>query len=115
MKRPRDPANDEPFRLITIPFSHYCEKARWALDRLGITYREAPHPPLFHWVATAPLRRRTVPILVSRAGVFADSTDILQYLDAFAPDGARLYPVDSAVRREVEDLEDGFDRSLGPA
>lgn len=115
MKRPRDPASDEPFRLITITFSHYCEKARWALDRLGIAYREDAHAPMVHWIATAPMRRRTVPILVSRAGVFADSTDILQYLDAFAPAGSRLYPADPAVRREVEDLEDGFDRSLGPA
>ena len=23
-------------RLLTIPISHYCEKARWALERAGI-------------------------------------------------------------------------------
>jgi hypothetical protein len=23
-------------RLITIPISHYCEKARWALERVRI-------------------------------------------------------------------------------
>jgi len=27
-------------RLITIPISHYCEKARRALDRTGLPYRE---------------------------------------------------------------------------
>ena len=27
-------------RLVTIPISHYCEKARWALERAGIRYRE---------------------------------------------------------------------------
>ena len=27
-------------RLITIAFSHYCEKARWALDRAGIVFEE---------------------------------------------------------------------------
>ena len=26
-------------RLITIPISHYCEKARWALERAEIPYR----------------------------------------------------------------------------
>ncbi len=28
---------DSSYRLITIPPSHYCEKARWALDYLGVT------------------------------------------------------------------------------
>jgi len=23
-------------RLVTIPISHYCEKARWALERAGL-------------------------------------------------------------------------------
>ena len=26
---------DSSYRLVTIPASHYCEKARWALDRLA--------------------------------------------------------------------------------
>jgi glutathione S-transferase len=25
-------------RLVTIPISHYCEKARWVLDRAGVPY-----------------------------------------------------------------------------
>ena len=28
---------------ITIPISHYCEKARWALDRAGVAYVEERH------------------------------------------------------------------------
>ena len=36
-------------RLITIRFSHYCEKARWALDRGRIAYEERSHLPLFAW------------------------------------------------------------------
>jgi len=115
VRPPRDTTSDAPYRLVTIPFSHYCEKARWGLDRLRIPYREDAHPPLFHWTATAPLRRRTVPILVTRVGVFADSTDILEYLDGFAPEGAALYPSDPASRREVVALEEGFDLRLGPA
>jgi glutathione S-transferase len=27
-------------RLLTIPISHYCEKARWGLERLGLAYHE---------------------------------------------------------------------------
>ena len=30
-------------RLITIPISHYCEKARWALDRAALAFREERH------------------------------------------------------------------------
>ena len=103
-----------PSRLVTIPFSHYCEKARWALDRAGVPYVEEPHAPLFHYPFTL-LRGggRTVPVLVTPAGVFADSTDILRYADSFARDGEALYPDDPAARREVEALEDRFDRELG--
>jgi glutathione S-transferase len=38
--------------LITIPHSHYSEKARWALDRLELPYREEVHIPLLHRLAT---------------------------------------------------------------
>jgi len=110
----RDLRADAPFRFITIPFSHYCEKARWALDRAGVPYVEEPHAPLLHYPFTL-LRGggRTVPVLVTRAGVFADSTDILRYADSFARDGERLYPEDPAAGRDVEQLEDLFDRELG--
>ena len=38
-------AASAPARLITIPISHYCEKARWALDRAGDRLpRGAPRP-----------------------------------------------------------------------
>ena len=102
-------------RLITIPFSHFCEKARWALDRAGVPYVEEPHAPLVHYPYTL-LRGggRTVPVLVTRDGVFADSTDILRYVDRLVGDGTRLYPDDPAARLDVEALEDRFDRELGP-
>ena len=63
-----------PARLVTIPISHYCEKARWALDRAGIAYREERHVQIVHRVAS---RRAggggTVPVLVAPEGVFAQS------------------------------------------
>ena len=67
-------------RLITISFSHYCEKARWALDRAGVEYTEEAHLPLFHYTATYRNGgKRTVPLLVADAGktVVRDSTDII--------------------------------------
>jgi len=104
------------YRLITIPVSHYCEKARWALDRLGLPYREEGHLPLLHWTATRPLgNRRTVPILLRGREIWDDSTDILLHLDTQSRPEAHLYPDDPAQRAEVLALEDRFDEKLGPA
>lgn len=94
-------------RLITIPISHFCEKARWALDRTGIAYTEERHVQLVHRLAA---RRAgggvTVPVLVTPDRVLAESADIV----AFA-DGERLAVDDPEVRSLIAD----FDERLGPA
>jgi glutathione S-transferase len=100
-------------RLITFAVSHYCEKARWALERLKISFIEEPHVPGFHWLFTLPAGGKSVPVLLTEAGTFTDSTNILHYLDTIAPTSHRLYPVDTELRREVETLEDLFDTVLG--
>jgi glutathione S-transferase len=100
--------------LVTIPFSHYCEKARWGLDRAGIRFRESGHVPLLH--APASLRaggNRQVPVLVTDEGVLSDSTDILKWAHKRAPE-AHLYGKTEGERREIEELEDLFDVELGP-
>jgi glutathione S-transferase len=104
-----------PARLVTIPFSHYVEKARWALERSGPPFEEEGHLPLLHW--TASLRGgggRTVPVLHVDGRVFCDSTDILRYVDEQAPPDKKLYPEEPSARRECEELEEFFDEKLGP-
>jgi glutathione S-transferase len=103
-------------RLVTIPISHYCEKARWALDRAGVAYGEEPHLQGLHLVAS---RRAggagTTPVLVTPdVGVLAESADILAHADARAPQDRRLYPEEPAAREEVRALERDFDEDLGP-
>jgi len=106
---------DSSYRLITIPPSQYCEKARWALDYLGVPYREEGHPPLLHrWAVKTAGGRRTTPVLVAGDTVLADSTDILQYLDTTYVEGWRPYPRDSQLRVEAEEMEELFDTRLGP-
>ena len=101
--------------LITIPFSHYCEKARWALNYGGVSYREEAHVPGFHALATRRARaQRTVPVLLVDGRVIGDSTDILRHVDASVESAKKLYPTDAAARREVDALEDTFDDKLGP-
>jgi glutathione S-transferase len=108
-------ANGSPCVLITIPISHYCEKARWALDRAGVRYRERPHLQLIHWLA---VRRagggRTAPVLVCGDRVLADSAEIVAEADTRAPDARRLYPDDPAAADEARELEREFDERLGP-
>jgi glutathione S-transferase len=89
-----------PARLVTIPISHYCEKARWALDRAEVPYREERHVQLVHRVASRRAGGRgTVPVLVAPEGVFAQSADILAYADRHTQAGARLYPRSRAAGR----------------
>ena len=108
-------ANGSPCILITIPISHYCEKARWALDRAGIRYVERAHLQLIHRVA---VRRAgggtTAPVLVCGDRVLADSPDILNEADARTPEDRRLYPSDPSGAAEVRALEHEFDTCLGP-
>jgi glutathione S-transferase len=102
-------------RLITIPISHYCEKARWALDRAGISYREERHVQGIHRIAA---RRAgggaTVPVLVTPDGVLAESEQILAWVDQRTPKGERLFPAEPGERLEVERLCRRFDEHLGP-
>ncbi len=109
------PDMETTYRLITIPPSHFCEKARWALERFEVPYVEECHPPIIHYRAC---RRagggRTVPVLVTDVGVFPDSTDILHYLESRHGGRVRLYPSNAEQRAEAEGLEELFDSQLGP-
>ncbi|MBV9387616.1 MAG: glutathione S-transferase [Chroococcidiopsidaceae cyanobacterium CP_BM_ER_R8_30] len=100
-------------RLITFPVSHYCEKARWALERLNIPYIEERHAPLFHLMATRRVGGSSVPVLILDGKVLTDSTEILKYLDTIAPDDRKLYPLDSELLKQVEELETLFNTKLG--
>lgn len=101
--------------LITIPISHFCEKARWALERSGVPYTERAHLQVFHRVA---VRRAggglTAPVLVWDGRVLADSADILEAASAAAPPELSLYPDDERAAAEVRALQRDFDARLGP-
>jgi glutathione S-transferase len=105
----------KPLRLITIPISHYCEKARWALTRLQIPFVEERHMPPFHLLATSRVGGKLTPVLITENNAFTDSTDILRYIDGIAPANAKLYPTEPNLRSQVEELEDLFNEKLGSA
>jgi glutathione S-transferase len=107
MRRP-----DAPLRLHTITFSHYVEKVRWCLDRLGVPYEEVPNIGILGVLLTG----RSVPWLEVPPGLtrIGDSPRILRYLwgeYAGRLPGERtwfLEPTPAAI-----ELETRFDRRLG--
>jgi len=100
------------YRLITLGPSHYCEKARWALERARIPFAEEPHAPLFHMLATYGRGgKRTVPVLVTDSGVYSDSSDILELCDRQS--SGALFGSGEQRRLSLE-LEEMFDVKLGP-
>lgn len=96
-------------RLLTIPISHYCEKARWALDRAGIAYREERHVQGVHRVAS---RRAggtgTLPVLICEDGVLTDSEDIVRWADP------GLFGAAGAERDDILAVCRWLDAGLGP-
>jgi glutathione S-transferase len=102
-------------RLLTIPISHFCEKARWALERAGLDYVEERHVQGIHvFMARRAGGGETTPALVADEGVFPESEDIVRYADGHLPEELRLFPADPALSDEVTDLSRWLDEGLGP-
>ncbi|MBD1848124.1 glutathione S-transferase [Cyanobacteria bacterium FACHB-63] len=99
------------FRLITIPVSHYCEKARWALEYLQIPFQEFAHMPPFYQIAVKKYGGTTLPILITDTQTICDSTGILRYLDTLQP--GKLYPSESELQALTIELETLFNENLG--
>lgn len=111
------------FTLTSIRFSHYVEKVRWTLDRLGIVYQERYVLPVTHffvtpWIVRGAGRRDSqstrfsTPILTTDEGeVISKSTEIMRYLsDRYLKKEYSLFPT-----QEVIDLDNQFNEILGPA
>lgn len=74
------PARIPELELETISASHFVEKVRWCLDRLGVAYTEKP----VGGTLGAFFRARSVPVLKFRTGMvrssIGNSPEILRYL-----------------------------------
>jgi glutathione S-transferase len=91
--------------------SHYCEKARWGLDRASVAYHEESHVPLLSRFAARRAAGGTVPVFIRGDLRLTESADILRHADSTQP--GVLYPLDAQLRKEVEALEARFDQDLG--
>ena len=101
--------------LISIVPSHFCEKARWALEFSGVEYKEQNYAPVFHSLRMALLGGGTTPTLIMQDKVLKDSTEILKWLDAQETTASKLYPQNPELCSQAEAWEELFDTRLGPA
>ena len=101
--------------LWHIRFSHFNEKARWALDWKGIAHeRRAVLPGKHVGVAKRLAGTQTLPILKIGDLVIADSAEIIAELERRQPEPP-LYPADPDLRARALALEQHFGAELGPA
>ena len=92
-------------------FSHFNEKARWALDHKRVPHRRRsllPGGPRAMWFSA----RGTLPVLDLDGERIADSTRIIEALEWRYPERP-LYPEDPADRERALELEEYFDEEMG--
>lgn len=105
----------EDLVLHQFPFSHYNEKARWALDFKGLRHRRRNYLPGPHAGAIQKISgQSSTPVLCVGERVVAGSAEILHALEELAPEPT-LLPAPPHDRERALALQAHFDAELGPA
>jgi glutathione S-transferase len=100
--------------LWQLRFSHFNEKARWALDYKRVPHRRRSLAPGRHVRRSKQLGGTgSTPVLVIDGEVIGDTTEIVAELEQREPDPS-LYPDTDIERKAMLELEDYFDEQLGP-
>lgn len=100
--------------LYVFAISHYCEKARWALDLLGIDYRLRHLAPGTHFAKTEALGApgSSLPLLVAGEEIVQGSDAIFDWADGATAGSMRLAP-DPADAEACQALEQRLDDVAG--
>ena len=101
--------------LLQFPYTHFDEKARWALDYKGIEHqRQNLLPGRQH----RRLRRLTglsqTPVMLYNDEVVPGSHNIVLRVERKFPDTRRLLPDDVKLRSDALTLATALDEALGP-
>jgi glutathione S-transferase len=116
---PREPSTEAEvehpsIELLQFPYSHYNEKARWALDLKRVPHARRNLLPGPHML---PIKRltgqTTVPVLRIGERVVPGSARIIDELEQRYPEPP-LYPADSALRKRALEIQAWFDEEIGP-
>ena len=96
-----------------FPFSHFCEKARWALDYKGVAYRTVNYLPVFHFIPVRTIApKSSVPVLRDGKAVVQGSGQIIDYLDGKYPESP-LTPRDPEAAKQALEWERYCDEEIG--
>ncbi|GGB97884.1 hypothetical protein GCM10011352_24990 [Marinobacterium zhoushanense] len=99
--------------LYQFPFSHYCEKVRWALDYKGLPFTTKNLLPGLHLRVTRKLAPgSSVPILVDNERIIQDSTEIITFLEE-KYSAQPLTPRDPQHANEAMEWEAYLDEEIG--
>jgi glutathione S-transferase len=90
-----------PNRLHSLQFSHFCERARWGLEYMGVDFEEISWAPGLHTFLAKSLncKSTSVPILDAGGVVIQGSDQILNYCGVDGCD---------------QEVEERFETRLGP-
>lgn len=90
--------------LHVFLISHYCEKARWALDLCGVDYQVNLLSPITHAKKAKKIeaKRSALPILETTSGVIQGSAKIIEWANAQAKQNDRHGLVITAESTEIE-------------
>lgn len=105
--------------LLQFSTSHYCRKVRLALGFKKINYEVENLTPGLHILKLKPLTGlTTTPVLLpqqeGQPRAIADSTNILRYLEQYAPEPSLSLPNQEQLQQALL-LEDWLDESIGVA
>jgi len=99
--------------LYQFQTSHFCEKARWALDYKGVQYRIRNLLPGLHRYALRRIAKDTTLPVLSMAGMHIQgSNHIIDFLDQAIPTKS-LTPADPGLRAEAQHWETFATNQLG--
>jgi glutathione S-transferase len=101
-------------KLLLFPHSHFCEKARWALDYKEIAHEAIAIVPGLHLMTVRKLAdESSVPVLIDDNGkVIQGSSAIIDHLDANVPCN-QLSPETLEDRQACAAIEKTMDLQLG--
>lgn len=101
--------------LHQFEFSHFNEKARWALDYKGLQHERVSYLPGPHMPAIRKLSgQQQTPVLEMDGEVISGSAAIIDALEGRFPEPP-LYPLDDEPQRRALDWQARFDEQVGPA
>ncbi|MFT6286841.1 MAG: glutathione S-transferase [Alcanivorax sp.] len=101
-----------PPQLYVFAISHYCEKARWALDYLGVEYEINYLAPGLHAERMTSLGANdtSLPVLVNGDELIQGSSDIISWAES-APNNGRT--LDCERSSLINDITNRIDDVLG--